>query len=134
MKYRKTILFYLVLFLFFSSCNFSPEIISADLAKEKQEDYEIVGDRVFQASDGPFYLLVQIKNPVKGTIVKAVWYMGTESIEENLINENEVSLPGDQKKISFSINRIQDRWPSGSYMVELWLNNKLVRNIEFMVQ
>lgn len=80
--------------------------------------------------DQPFIFIVSQANAPDSTKVKAVWYaydetgMATQFVEKEMITG--------ETPIIFSATN-NGPWPVGKYKVELYLNDKLDRTLEFSV-
>jgi hypothetical protein len=81
--------------------------------------------------DQPFYLIVGLSNAPDSTKVKAVWYAVDEAGVATQFVDKEVE--GSGSPITFSATNANP-WPTGNYKVELYLNDKLERTLEFTVQ
>ena len=83
--------------------------------------------------DEVFYLLVTLANAPDDTVTKAVWYaVNAEGLaKDTKIDEAEFES-GDQE-ITFDLSNTT-AWPVGDYKVELYLNDKLDRTLEFKVE
>ncbi len=83
--------------------------------------------------DQVFYAIVNLANAPDDTTLKATWYaVDVEGVEPNLMID-EVTLTGGDGVYPFSLEN-NDLWPLGSYKVDLWLNDKLDRTLEFTVE
>lgn len=81
--------------------------------------------------DQPFVFVVELANAPDDTKVKAVWYTSDETGTATQFVEKEMVTGG--SPITFSATN-NGPWPVGSYKVELYLNDKLDRTVEFSVQ
>ncbi len=81
--------------------------------------------------DQPFVFIVDLANAPDDTKVKAVWYMYDESGTATQFVEKEMVTGG--SPITFSATN-NGPWPLGKFKVELYLNDKLDRTVEFSVQ
>jgi hypothetical protein len=84
------------------------------------------------AQDQVFYCVVELANAPDDTKLKAVWTaVDVEGEQPNtLINQSEITT---SKPASFHLSP-QGVWPKGKYKVDLYLNDKLDRTLEFQVQ
>jgi hypothetical protein len=78
----------------------------------------------------PFQLVVDLANAPDSTKVKAVWYSVDEAGAATQFVEKE--MVGGQSPITFTATNAGP-WPVGKYKVELYLNDKLDRTMEFSV-
>lgn len=87
------------------------------------------------AQDEPFYCVVQLTNAPDDTKVKAVWTaVEAEGVDPNFkLGEKELTSGDGQLNFSY-VNGEGNLWPTGKYKVELYLNDKLDRTLEFQVQ
>ncbi len=114
------------------ACNFS-----ASTAKIKDAYLSTTEDGAAKttsfAQDQPFYAIVTLSNAPDDTAVKAVWYaVDAEGADPNQ-KIDEVTLTGGDGTYPFSLKN-DGPWPLGSYKVELWLNDKLDKTLEFTVE
>lgn len=88
---------------------------------------------VFRQDDFTVYCIVQLANAPSDTVVKAVWTaVDVEDIDPNtLIDES--SLTSSDAELTFDLTNNQ-LWPVGRYKVDLYLNDKLDRTLEYRVQ
>lgn len=84
------------------------------------------------AQDQVFYCVVDLANAPDDTKLKAVWTaVAVEGEQPNtLIDQSELTTG---KPASFHVTN-QGLWPKGKYKVDLYLNDKLDRTLEFQVQ
>jgi len=80
--------------------------------------------------DQPFLFVVDLANAPDSTKVKAVWYSVDEAGAATQFVEKE--MVGGQSPITFTATNAGP-WPVGKYKVELYLNDKLDRTVEFSV-
>jgi len=108
------------------------------LAREVEDRFEPV--KSFK-SDDTFAVLVFLSEPKIGTHVKAIWTIvdagGTENKE---ILEKEVEITAkaiegveEPNRINFSLTH-DDPFPAGDYKTEIYLNDELVKTVEFKVK
>ncbi len=86
------------------------------------------------STDQTFYSIVKVKNAPEDTVLKAVWIaVDVEGVEPNyLISEYEITT-GNDNEFTFNLENDQS-WPSGTYKVDLYLNDTLEKTLEFSVQ
>jgi hypothetical protein len=114
------------------ACSFNvttANISEAKLAKDPDGDQPTA---TF-AQDEAFYCVVELANAPDDTKVKAAWtVVEAQDTDPNvLIDETEITT-GDGK-IHFDLTN-DKLWPAGKYKVELYLNDKLDRTLEFQVE
>ncbi|MBI1882164.1 MAG: PT domain-containing protein [Chloroflexi bacterium] len=87
------------------------------------------------AQDEPFYCVVELVNAPDDTKVKAVWTaVEVEGVEPNLMLGEKELTTGDG---TFNFSYANDEgklWPAGKYKVDLYLNDKSDRTLEFQVE
>ncbi len=114
------------------ACNFSfstAKIASAKLTTDKEGTQETT---VF-APDQTFYCIVNLANAPEATKLKAVWTaVEVEGKQPNLLIDQIETTAGNQNVFAFSLSNDQ-LWPAGKYKVDLYLNDKLDRTLEFEV-
>jgi len=88
---------------------------------------------VFKQDDLTVYCIVKLANAPSDTVVKAVWTaIEVEGADPNtLIDESE--LTSGDAELTFDLTNSQ-LWPVGKYKVELYLNGKLDRTLEYEVR
>ena len=111
-------------------CSFSTaNIKSAKLAADKEGTQETT---VF-SPDQVIYCLVQLANAPDDTKVKADWIaVEAEGATPNYKIANAEKTSGDAT-LTFDLSNNQP-WPKGKYKVDLYLNDKLDRTLEFQIQ
>ncbi len=114
------------------ACNFSvstANITAAQMAKDAEGNQPTT---VFN-QDEAIYALVSLKNAPADTAVKAVWTaVEADGTEPNLVLSEKTITSGDGS-IHFSLTN-SNLWPVGKYKVDLYLNDKLNRTLEFTVE
>jgi hypothetical protein len=122
------------------ACGFSVStaaITNAVMAKETQGDnFDPVGVTDTYASDQPeFHAVVTISNAPSETVVKAVWVavdVGDVAAPNTNLDETEVAVEG-SRNVDFTLTPAGGAWPPGSYKVDIYLNDKLDRTLNFTV-
>lgn len=113
------------------ACNFSvstANIKDAYLARNQGAERTTV----FKP-DEVFYAIVQLANAPDDTHTKAIWYaVSVEGLEANQ-KLDEAELTQGSGELTFSLTS-SGPWPAGSYKVEIYLNDKLDRTLEFQVE
>jgi hypothetical protein len=86
-------------------------------------------------SDAVFYAIADLANAPEDTTVKAQWFAVNAADTESNFFIAEASIQSSDDRITFDLtNEAGMLWPSGSYRVDLYLNDKLDRSLEFRVQ
>ena len=108
----------------FSTANVSDAWMSTD---EDGKNRTTVFDQ-----DAVFYAQVQVQNAPDDTKVKAVWTaVEVEDNDPNLkLDENELITGSGLVTFDLTNDRL---WPRGSYKVEIFLNDKAAKTLEFTV-
>lgn len=116
------------------ACNFSfstAKIASAKLAADEAGTQETTG---FAQDQKTFYCIVQLANAPEDTKLKAVWTaVEVEGEQPNTLIDQAETTAGNQNQFTFSLTNDQP-WPIGKYKVDLYLNDKLDRTLEFEVR
>lgn len=89
---------------------------------------------VFGASD-TFHAVTAIEDAPEGTRFRADWYavdVGGAAAPNTFIDGNEL-VAGETRNLDFSLSP-STNWPSGTYRVEIYVNDTLDRVIHFNVQ
>jgi len=106
-----------------STATISSAILTADTATGTET-------AAFQP-DQTFYCVVALSNAPDTTKVKAVWYAVDDAGAATQFAEKEIV--GSGSPITFNATN-SNPWPAGKYKVELYLNDKLDRTLEFTVE
>jgi hypothetical protein len=86
------------------------------------------------AQDQTFYLIARLANAPDDTKVKAEWIaVNVEGADPNTVIDSAEATGGDQT-FTFNLTNSNGLWPTGNYKVNLYLNDKLDRSLEFTVQ
>ena len=89
---------------------------------------------VFGSSD-TFHAVTAIVDAPEGTRFRAAWYavdVGSAAEPNTLIDSNDLTA-GDSRNLDFSLTPASN-WPSGTYRVEIYVNDTLDRVIHFSVE
>ncbi len=80
-----------------------------------------------------FYAIAKLANAPDDTKVKAVWYaVAVDGVDPNTQLDSAEMTGGDQT-LTFKLTN-SNLWPEGKYKVELYLNDKLDKTLEFSVK
>ena len=105
-------------------------ISSAKMAADSEGTQETT---VF-APDQTFYCIVELANAPDDTKLKAVWTAVEVEGEEQNVLIDEAEITAEEGNIfTFDLTN-NGLWPVGKYKVDLYLNDKLDRTLEFEVQ
>jgi outer membrane usher protein FimD/PapC len=137
----RTLLLAIVLFaipalacdLSFSTAAITNAVTSKDVKGDKFEPVGITD--TYPADQGKFHAVVTVSNAPSDTVVKAVWIavdVGSAAAPNTKIDETEVKVEG-SRNVDFTLTPNAGQWPPGSYKVDLYLNGKLDRTLNFAV-
>lgn len=123
------------------ACEFSAStasISNAVMAEGTEGDnFDPVGVTETYAPDqGDFHAVVSISNAPSDTKLKVVWTaidVGDAAEPNTKIEETEVMVDG-SRNIDFTLTPNQETWPAGTYKVDIYLNDKLDRTLNFSVE
>src|SRR3954470_17063604 len=110
----------------FSTAN----IGTVTLSKDYQGGKAIDPTETFSPQNHTFHAVVQVNNAPAGTVVGANWTILDDG--EAVVHSKELVLDGDQDFAHFTLSNPQD-WESGKYHVEITLDGKAKRTIDFVV-
>ena len=132
-RYYKILAGILVLILAALACGGS--ISTANITSAKMfADSEGTQETTVFTQDQIFYCIVELANAPDDTKLKAVWSLvEAEGQEPNqIIDEAEITAEGGNV-FTFDLAN-NGLWPIGKYKVDLYLNEKLDRTLEYEVQ
>ena len=119
------------------ACGFNvstAKIKDAVLAKGYDNGEAVDPTTVFAQDDLTIHLVVKVANAPDDTTVKAVWQIAQiEGYDPGVIDETSLTLDSGQDSLDFTLSNDQ-LWPVGKYKVDLYLNDKLDRTLEYEVQ
>jgi hypothetical protein len=79
-------------------------------------------------------LVVDLSNPPEGTQVGAVWYaVDAGSFKNDKLDSETYTLKTGEERVHVSLTN-KENWPKGKYKVQVMLNGKLNRSLEFQVK
>ena len=113
------------------ACNFSvstANISDAWLARDKDGTERTT---VFEPQD-PFYAIVKLSNAPDDTTLKATWTAVDVAGTDPNAYLDETELTQGDGTLSFNLSN-DNLWPAGKYKVDLYLNDKLDRTLDFEV-
>ena len=124
----------LTLVLLALACEFNVSTAKISSATLTADPDNVTPTTVF-SPDQNFYCVVELANAPSETTVKGVWTaVEAEGVDPNfVIDEAEVSTDEDEDIVTLSLQS-DNLWPAGKYKVDLYLNDKLDRTLEFQVQ
>lgn len=137
----RTLLFTFLLFAApLLACEFSVSsatITNAVMAKDARGDnFDPVGVTDAYAFDqSKFHAIVTVSNAPGDTAVKAVWTavdVGSVAAPNTRIDQAEIKIQG-SRNVDFTLAPDGEHWPPGTYKVDIYLNDKLDRSLNFTV-
>lgn len=124
-----------ILAVFISACEVSTaSITSAEFARGYADGKATDVTTTFSPTDNPIHYVVTLSNAPDGTRVKVIWTAvdaGDGQIKDQKLDESE--LTSGSGVLNFTLAS-QQPWPIGKYKVDLYLNDKLDRSADFVVQ
>jgi hypothetical protein len=120
-----------------SACEFSAStatVTSAELARGYADGKATDVSTTFAPSDTPLHYVVTLSSAPDDTKVKAVWTIvdaGDGQYKDQKLDET--VLQSGSGVLNFTLAGTQ-AWPAGKYKVDLFLNDKLDRTADFLVQ
>jgi len=109
-----------------STAKISGAVLSADPSGSPET-------AVFSPDQQTFYLLVDLSNAPEDTTVKSVWTaVEAEGVEPNFAID-ESSITSGDGTVTFDLTN-ESLWPTGTYQVEVYLNDELDRTLAFEVR
>jgi hypothetical protein len=114
------------------ACSFNASTASIKSAEMARDNEGTQPTTTFSPQD-TFYCNVELANAPDDTKVKAVWTAvqvdGTDP--DTKIDETEIT--SGSGTLHFKLSN-DNPWPTGKYKVDLYLNDKLAKTVEFQVQ
>lgn len=110
-----------------STANFSDAFMSVD--PDGNQRTTVYGQ------EDVFYAIVDLANAPDDTVVRAVWFAVDVEGEEPNTQIDDVSVTGSDARLTFDLTNATGMiWPTGSYRVDLYLNDELETTLNFSVQ
>ena len=110
----------------FSTANIGTVTLSRDYRDGKAVD----PTERFSPQNHTFHAVVKVNNAPAGTVVGTNWTVLDDG--EEVVYSKEITLDGDQDFAHFNLSNTQD-WESGTYHVEITLDGKAKRTLDFQV-
>jgi hypothetical protein len=111
----------------FSTAN----IATVTLSKDYKGGKAIDPTETFSPQNHTFHAVVKVNSAPAGTVVGAIWTILEDG--EEVVHSKEIVLDGEQDFAHFTLSNPED-WESGTYRVEITLDGKAKRTIDFAVQ
>jgi len=122
--------------LLLSTCSFNittAHIVSAQLARGYSQGKAIDPTTGFSPSDHVIHLVVVVGNAPDDTKVGATWYaVDAGGAQNEKLDTATGTLSNGQDHVDFTLSNTTD-WPPGSYKVDLMLDGKKDRTLDFTV-
>jgi hypothetical protein len=115
------------------ACGFSASTANIKEAKMARDNEGAQPTTTFAPTDTTFFCNIDLANAPDDTKIKAVWTaVQVEGADpETLIDQSELTAGSGTLHFKLATN---SSWPAGKYKVDLYLNDKLDRTVEFQVQ
>ncbi len=114
------------------SCNFSATTANISEATLARDSEGAQPTTVFAPED-TFYVIVELANAPDDTKVKSVWTaVEVEGFDPDLLIDD-AELTSGSGTLTFNLSN-DNLWPNGKYKVDLYIDDKLERTLEFEVQ
>lgn len=122
------------------ACEFSAstaKITDGVMAEDVQGDnFEPIGITDAYSADQPtFHAVVSVANAPSDTAIKAVWIavdVGDVAPPNTEIDQTVIQIEG-SRNIDFTLTPDSAQWPPGTYKVDVYLDDKLERTLNFTV-
>ncbi len=112
----------------------TPTVKSAKLAKSFVDGKAVDETKNYSPGNHTFNLIVEVGSAPVGTTVGATWYqVNAGDIKNQKLQGNEISLKGNESLAHFTLTNQSD-WTPGKYKVDITLNGKAERTLDFQVQ
>lgn len=115
-----------------AACGFSASTAKIKDAKMARDNEGTQPTSTFSASD-TFFCNVELNNAPDDTTVKAVWTAVDVQGADANTPLDQTELKSGSGVLHFKLTN-NNPWPAGKYKVDLYLNDKLDRSIDFQVQ
>ena len=110
------------------------QVTNAKLAKDFTYGDVVNPTSSFYPTDRAFHLVVDLSNPPEGTRVGADWYaVDAGSFKNDKLDSETYTLKTGEERVHVSLTN-KENWPKGKYKVQVMLNGKLNRTLEFQVK
>jgi hypothetical protein len=135
MKKSTTFILTAVLALALAMLACSGSVSTANITSAKMFlDAEGAQETSTYAQDQPFICIVELANAPEDTLLKAVWTaVQVEGEDPDLLIDEAQMTAGNNTQFTFDLTN-DSLWPIGKYKVDIYLNDKLDRTLEFSVE
>lgn len=118
----------------FSTANISEAVLAKDVQGDNFDPVDPTS--TFPTDQQIIHLVVTLKNAPSDTVLKAVWTaidVGDAAPANTEIDQTEITMDG-SGNVHFTLSRpTSGVWPVGKYKVEVYLNGKLDKTLEYQV-
>lgn len=114
------------------ACSFSASTASIKEAKMARDNEGTQPTTTFSPTD-TFYCVAELANAPDDTKVKASWTAVEVDGEQPNTSIDQAELTSGSGTLHFKLSN-NGPWPAGKYKVDLYLNDKLDKTLEFSVQ
>lgn len=112
----------------------APKIASAQTSRDYVDKKAVGATTVFATNTTVVHAVVKVDNALATSKVKAVWIAVDAGGEQNFkIADKELQTEKGDNIVDFTLT-LDEGLPQGKYKVELYLDNKFDRSLEFTVQ
>jgi len=118
-----------------SACSVNVSVSTANIRSAKLSPNESGNPEatVFSPDDTTVYCIVQLANAPDDTVVKTAWTaVDVEGVDPNTLID-EASLTTGDGTLTFNLTN-NGPWPVGKYKVDVYLNGKLNRTLDYQVR
>ena len=118
----------------FTTANISKAVLAKDVSGDGFEPVDVTS--TFPIDQPIIHLVVSLKNVPPDTTVKAVWTavdVGDAAPANTIVDQSELTMDG-SGNLDFTLSRPSSGvWPVGRYKVDIYLDGKLDRTLEYEV-
>lgn len=91
------------------------------------------GETTVFSNDQNFYCIVKVANAPDDTTLKAVWTaVNADGVDPNYVIDEVSIVTGGQSTFTFDLQN-DSLWPSGSYKVDIYMDDSLDQSLAFSV-
>jgi hypothetical protein len=115
------------------SANFITNVVMA--TGTQGDNFDPVGITTTFSADATFHAIVTIADAPDNSKFKAAWYavdVGSAAASNSLIDQYELTANG-SRNIDFTLEP-KTTWPPGTYRVDIYANDVVVKSVTFQVQ
>ncbi len=116
-----------------AACSFSASTANIKQVKMARDSEGSQATTTFAPTDTTFFCNVDLANAPDDTKIKAVWTAVQVSGADANTKIDQSELTSGSATLHFKLTN-NGAWPTGTYKVDLYLNDKLDKTVEFQVQ